>query len=312
MIHEYLRCLKDGSELDADLKSSSSGIQYRRIDGAPRFVVSDCLPDDYNTMIQELDPYSKYIRKVQKAFNFQWKKFAQGEDAYGFTVDYVKKAFEWTNPEFDFDKPGQKVLDCGCGGGASVEMFNRHGMYTMGLELTEQGVAATNNRSKDLPTFIGVVQGNILNSPVAKEKFDFAYANGMIQTVVDPGRAMRNIASCVKPGGQMQIVVYRNLGSLYTWFDNTFRNVFYGIIPLRAFFYVSFVLAPFLTIFFRPHFETDLTFKKRVEFWYDWISPRYQHYYTQEELEAEFRDMGFTDLHTTSTKHSWNTVGRKK
>ena len=102
------------------------------------------------------------------------------------------------------------ILDGGCGDGIDLAMLALDpGCEVVGLELSGGGVLTSLARTRGLER-AHVVQGNLLQLPFASNVFDGAYCYGVVHHTPDPGRAVREIARTLKPGGQLLFYVYED------------------------------------------------------------------------------------------------------
>lgn len=103
-----------------------------------------------------------------------------------------------------------RVLDAGCGEGidlASVALSDN--CRAVGVELSNGGVQASAARIAGSRR-AHVVQGNLLDMPLADAVFDGAYSYGVVHHTDDPEQAMREIARVLKPGAPFLFYVYED------------------------------------------------------------------------------------------------------
>lgn len=107
-------------------------------------------------------------------------------------------------------KPGEWVLDLGCGRGEevlrAVELV-KPGGRAVGLDLTpamlEQARAAARDRGEE--DACEFVLGDLTSLPFAADTFDCVISNCVINHVEDKTQAYREITRVLKPGGRMVI-----------------------------------------------------------------------------------------------------------
>jgi ubiquinone/menaquinone biosynthesis C-methylase UbiE len=109
---------------------------------------------------------------------------------------------EWLDPA-----PGQRVLDCGCGYGFTLQVL---------AELTESqlvGLAADSDRveqtRRDLAGSprVTVVHGDARALPFADAAFDHAVCSEVLEHVPDAAAVVRELGRVVRPGGRLVITV---------------------------------------------------------------------------------------------------------
>jgi 2-polyprenyl-3-methyl-5-hydroxy-6-metoxy-1,4-benzoquinol methylase len=95
-------------------------------------------------------------------------------------------------------KPGARVLDVGCGGGALGASLKQHGAaYVAGIELHPDAVAAARVRLDKL------VQGSVLDSelPFAEGEFDYLVFADVLEHLPDSDRALQRCLPFLKQDG---------------------------------------------------------------------------------------------------------------
>jgi SAM-dependent methyltransferase len=123
------------------------------------------------------------------------------------------------------------VLDAGCGDGTDLAFLALDpACEVVGVELSAGGVATSLGRTTGLDR-AHVVQGDLLNLPLANEQFDGAYSYGVVHHTPDPPRAVREIARTLKPGASLLFYVYEDFSDrswywrLALWTANLFRVI---------------------------------------------------------------------------------------
>lgn len=108
-------------------------------------------------------------------------------------------------------KPGERVLDLGCGTGNYSLALAREGFAVVGLDAAPAMLIrsrAKADREKGLDTTFQWADFNA-RLPCADASFDHAVCIAALQCVLDPEAFLREIARVVKPGGCV-VVVYRD------------------------------------------------------------------------------------------------------
>jgi SAM-dependent methyltransferase len=131
------------------------------------------------------------------------------------TVDYARLGL----------RPGERILDLGCGGGRhAFESFRRGarvvaldadagevagvaGMLAMMADAGEAGEEASG----------GVVRGDALALPFRDGSFDRVIAAEVLEHIPDDRAAMRELARVVRPGGVLAVTVPRFGPELINW-----------------------------------------------------------------------------------------------
>lgn len=92
-------------------------------------------------------------------------------------------------------KPGERILDLGCGDGALTERLAAMGCTVVGVDISESLLAAARKRGLD------VRYADARDLPF-KNEFDAVFSNAVLHWVTEPERAARSIRAALKPGGR--------------------------------------------------------------------------------------------------------------
>lgn len=93
-------------------------------------------------------------------------------------------------------KPGERILDLGCGDGYVTERIAQSGADVLGIDSSEDMLAAARARG------LAVQHADILDLPFEAE-FDAVFTNSVLHWVPDHARAASQIAKALKPGGRL-------------------------------------------------------------------------------------------------------------
>lgn len=105
-------------------------------------------------------------------------------------------------------RPGEKVLDIGCGSGASLLEAQALGAQAYGVEAdpnVEQLASALGLR---------IHQGNIGDRPFPGLVFDLVILNQVIEHIPEPDKALLQVADRLAPGGRV-VMVFPNRNSIW-------------------------------------------------------------------------------------------------
>ena len=118
------------------------------------------------------------------------------------------KAMEALSP-----KPGQRILDIGCGAGQSTlalaEAVGASGL-ALGLDISRPMLAVAEGRAKAA----GLDQAQFLEADAqtyafAPQSFDSVFSRFGVMFFADPTAAFQNIRKALKPGGKLSFVCWR-------------------------------------------------------------------------------------------------------
>jgi SAM-dependent methyltransferase len=114
--------------------------------------------------------------------------------------------YPWLYEAAEFKKhQGDKVLEVGCGTGADLLQFAKHGALATGVDLTTNHVELARNRVGKLAV---VHQADARHLPFEDESFDYVYSHGVLHHCDEPGQVVREIFRVLRPGGRFNVHVY--------------------------------------------------------------------------------------------------------
>lgn len=105
-------------------------------------------------------------------------------------------------------RPGEKVLDIGCGSGASLLEAQALGAQAYGVE------ADPNVEHLAGALGLRIHQGNIGDRPFPELAFDLIVLNQVIEHIPEPDKAMMQVADRLAPGGRI-VMVFPNRNSIW-------------------------------------------------------------------------------------------------
>lgn len=198
---DTLRCPACHNSLSATneaLSCQQCGISYPIVDGIPRMLS----PKLREALAGEIAATGTDAKQVETAlsFGYEWHRFPEMYE-------------EWERQFLDYMQPhgpeffqGKKVLDAGCGNGRFAYYASKYGADVWAIDL---GPAVEVARRNTEPVSAQVVQADLHDPPFALESFDFIYSIGVLHHLPDPEVAFRKLLRFLKPGGEVQIYLYR-------------------------------------------------------------------------------------------------------
>jgi SAM-dependent methyltransferase len=120
-------------------------------------------------------------------------------------------------------RPGQRVLDIGCGFGETCleigQKVGPQGQVT-GIDCTAEFLAIANReRDQAGATNVRYIKGDAQDHAFAQDYFDLAFSRFGIMFFASAVRALRNARRALKPGGRMMAIVWRTLTDNPCWGD---------------------------------------------------------------------------------------------
>lgn len=130
------------------------------------------------------------------------------EDLANVPAEYAESSFGCGNPlAFGEVKPGQVVLDLGCGAGLDLLLAaERVGVNgrVIGVDANDDMLAIAAKRVANLAN-VELKKGRIEALPVASGSVDWVISNCVINLAADKEVVFREIARVLKPGGKMLV-----------------------------------------------------------------------------------------------------------
>ena len=102
-------------------------------------------------------------------------------------------------------KPGMRILDAGCGAGDALPWLLEEAGPSgsvIGLDLSTAHVQAAGRYTG---ARIQVVQGDLLDAPIATKSVDFIWCVNTINHLRDPAHGVRQLAALLRPGGRIAL-----------------------------------------------------------------------------------------------------------
>ena len=150
------------------------------------------------------------IRKIKKVvsgnFDKSFDHYQEFEERHHFFADLALRLAETCEL-----KKGAKILDIGCGNGASAEVLSRElECRVLGLDLSPKMIENGRQRIKD--TRIRLKVGDAVNPQAVvgegEMDFDAALYNAAIFIIPDAAKSMLAASACLKPGGSLGFSFY--------------------------------------------------------------------------------------------------------
>jgi SAM-dependent methyltransferase len=112
------------------------------------------------------------------------------EDNVRFVSDLGAGVMEWLDP-----KPGERILDLGCGDGVLTIKLIESGADVIGADASEDFVQAARERGIDAR----LIDGHALTF---EREFDAVFSNAALHWMTQPQAVIAGVARALKPGGR--------------------------------------------------------------------------------------------------------------
>lgn len=272
-----LRNPGDGCPLTLDnsgsqLQSSDGQMQWKIIDGIPRFVADEHL----------------------KSFGDQWTTYEVAHD------DEDRATFAAKTGVLPEQLQGMRVLDAGCGGGRYSKICGEAGATVIGADHS-RAVDKARQLCSHLPQ-VNFVQADLKQLPLESHSFDLVFSIGVMHHDSNTRDVFDAVAKLVKPGGRYSVWLYRRNQWWQEAINSSLRSVTTRLPPavLKPFCHVGAILGgtPVInrTLNKVINFSAHPSYENRVCDTFDWWAPKYQYHHTVAELSDWFQQAGFADL----------------
>ena len=184
-----LTVLKEEGEqiLEGSLRCVGCANEYPIIDGVPRLLISDSVPEEATRTVER--------------FGQEWQEFDSLNE------QYEQQFLDWIAPNTPETFRDKVVLEGGCGKGRHSRLAAQFGAQdVIAIDLGSAVDVAFRN-TREHPN-VHIVQGDLFRLPVARESVDVAFSVGVLHHTVAPGDAFACLATRVKPGGLIFAWVY--------------------------------------------------------------------------------------------------------
>jgi len=257
---------------------------------------------------------SRDFRGSPDRFGYEWNAYAE------ILPQYEEQFRGWTVHLAPEDWRGKTFLDVGCGMGRnSVWPMTYGAREGCAVDVDERSLASAHRNLARFPA-VEVARASAYALPFI-DRFDIAFAIGVIHHLEEPERALRRMVHAVKPGGKVLIWVYGQEGNrwLVTLLDPLRRTLF-SRLPVSFVHHLS--LYPAVLLWFllrlglRPvkYFEllTRLGFSHLRSIVFDQMLPRIAHYWPRETVIALMKTAGLEDIRIAQVNAmSWSAIGTR-
>jgi ubiquinone/menaquinone biosynthesis C-methylase UbiE len=186
-------------------------------------------------------------------------------------------------------RPGDRVIDVGCGPGRGTLFLVRQEMDTFSIDLSTESIALAKRRA---PESCFVCASN-LALPFDDYSFDAVVSDGVIHHTPDARRSFAENARLVREGGYMYVGVYRRKRYyyyLYTWMGGPIRWL------ERRGWGKALIYATLLPLYYLVHLVKSRgkrTWHGAKSFFYDYIITPQATFHTKEEIVTWAAEEGF-------------------
>jgi SAM-dependent methyltransferase len=114
---------------------------------------------------------------------------------------------------------GERVLEIGCGTGADLLQFAKHGAIATGIDITSEHLKLARERVGNKAQ---VLYADATNIPLKTASFDYVYSHGVLHHIDKPRLVVDEIFRLLRPGGRFNIHVY----AFWSYAHLNYRRIF--------------------------------------------------------------------------------------
>ena len=261
-----------------------------------------------------LDKVTRDLRGSPDRFGYEWGTYAE------MLPEYEEQFRRWTVHLAPEDWWGRSFLDVGCGMGRNSFWAMSYGAREgVAVDIDEGSLAAARRNLAAFPS-LEVMRVSAYELPFV-DRFDIAFAIGVLHHLEDPARALQNMVGAVKPGGRVLIWVYGRGGtrSIISVLD-PLRRALFSRLPIALVHHLSLYPAALLWLALRLGLRPIEYFRLLARFRFahlrsivfDQMLPRIAHYWPREKVVSLMAEAGLENIRIASVNEmSWSAIGRR-
>ncbi len=261
-----------------------------------------------------IDQDARDLRGSPDRFGYEWGAYAE------ILPEYEEQFRRWTVHLMPGDWRGRSFLDVGCGMGRNSYWAMTYGASEgCAVDIDERSLASARRNLAPFPA-VQITRSSAYDLPFA-DRFDVAFAIGVVHHLEDPVRALQRMARAVKPGGRVLIWVYGRDGNrwLVSILD-PLRRALFSHMPIAVVHHLSLYPAALLWLALQLGLRPGDYFKLLARFKFahlrsiafDQMLPRIAHYWPREKVAELMREAGLEDVKIASVNGmSWSAIGTR-
>jgi 2-polyprenyl-3-methyl-5-hydroxy-6-metoxy-1,4-benzoquinol methylase len=238
---------------------------------------------------------------TRDSFDFQWADTKDGDWTRNrpelkqrepnLVLQFTRLPREWFS--------GKSALDAGCGSGRFSWALASLGAQVLAIDQSQSGVEHTLSACAEFDGRVRAFRHDLTNPIPTQETFDLAFSFGVLHHTGDTYTAFKNVASLVKPGGYLFVMIYgepspNDMGSLQYYSEvERLRRATAGMSFSERYDYIRAIKGA------------------DVGGWFDAVSPAISDTHPLHELREWFAKEGFVDFTRTIEHPNHHIVARK-
>ena len=226
---------------------------------------------------------------LAESWGFQWAKQAEGKletsTYYGETEEQELDSFFNYLGIIPDDLRGSIVLDAGCGCGRLTKALGKYGAEIIGIDIASsiEHIYDYCQSSQN----VHIIQADIVNLPFKNETFDYVWSKLAICYVHNPEQAFENLTDLVRPSGKLLVAVPDKANLSFTVKLKDLVRISHRV-PLRLLLYLSWCLAPALSLAKRIRKKPMTSLRSNAFFLFNSLHPSFMTCHTREEVIGWF------------------------
>ena len=170
-----------------------------------------------NTAHQTIKDNSKSVWGSSPAGWVYGENYERGTKDFFEAVLHKRFSYElpWLDEVVQFKRfAGKSVLEIGCGAGYDAFQFCKAGAVYTGIDITPQNPPLARKHLSHYG-FDARFEEMDVEQMSFKNEFDFVFTFGVLHHTPDIKKALSNCYNAVKPGGEIQVIVYNKWSIFY-------------------------------------------------------------------------------------------------
>lgn len=254
-------------------------------------------------LLPRSEEYQEYVKQTRESFEYQWRHLPTGTALLAdqqFRAEATSTVERFTSLPKEWFK-GKKVLDAGCGNGRWSWALCELGAEVTAIDQSASAIQSAAEACAAYPSFKGA-QCDLLSDVGMPATFDLVWSYGVAHHTGNTYLAIENVAKCVKPGGYLFLMIYREprfgspaefaVQNQYTALRRTLKTMDFEQ---------------------RVQYLRQSHDEKEVHGWFDALSPSINDLHRFDEIVEWLQFYGFSEIKSTvPPSHAGNHIIAKR
>jgi len=123
-----------------------------------------------------------------------------------------------------FDKPGERVLDAGCGPGVFVDELVARGCTYFGIDHSSQMIAECQTRYESVPN-VHFSVARVEATGLPSQSMDAVICVGVLERIEDNDAVLAELARVLRVGGTLIVTHSNRVSPYFIWLDYVYRPI---------------------------------------------------------------------------------------